>query len=92
MGMKRNKKDKRENEREGMKPKNLKKRRKKVCIFCAEKRNLDFKELGLIRRFISDRGKILPPRMSGCCTMHQRRVATEIKRARQAGLLPYTVD
>ncbi len=70
----------------------LKRRKKKVCIFCADKVVLDYKNLPFVRKFISDRGKILPRRSTGCCTLHQRMVARVIKRDRQAGLIPYTVD
>ena len=68
------------------------KRRKKVCIFCADKFMPDYKKIDLMRRFVSDRGKILTMRSSGCCARHQRAVAQEIKKARQLGFLPYTVD
>lgn len=68
-------------------------RRKKVCILCAEKINvLDYKDIGKLKRFVSDRGKILPSRVSGSCAKHQRVVAKTIKRARNIGLIPYTLD
>ena len=67
-------------------------RRKKVCIFCADKFMPDYKNINLMRRFISDRGKILTMRTSGCCARHQRSIAQEIKKARQLGFIPYTVD
>lgn len=67
-------------------------KRKKVCIFCADKRTLDYKDLPLLRKFISDRGKIVPRRSSGCCARHQRMVAEAVKRARQIGIVPYAVD
>lgn len=70
----------------------FKKRKKKVCTFCVEKNKLDYKDVGFVRRFISDRAKILPRRMSGCCALHQRMVAMAIKRARQIGLIPYSLD
>lgn len=70
----------------------LKKRKKKVCIFCADKRTIDYKDLGFVRKFVSDRGKILPRRNTGCCALHQRKVAGSVKKARETGLLPYTVD
>lgn len=70
----------------------FKKRKKKVCVFCVDKTKLDYKDVGLVKRFISDRAKILPRRMSGCCALHQRMVATQIKRAREIGLLPYSLD
>ena len=70
----------------------LRKRRKKVCIFCADKFMPDYKKIDLMKRFVSDRGKILTMRSSGCCARHQRAIAKEIKRARQLGFLPFTVE
>ena len=68
-------------------------KRKKVCIFCAEKiDNIDYKDVQRLRKFISERGKILPRRISGACAKHQREVNTAIKRARQVALLPYVND
>jgi small subunit ribosomal protein S18 len=76
----------------GAKPKMMKRRKKKVCVFCADKITLDIKDVGLVKRFISDRGKILPRRNTGCCALHQRWVAQVVKAARNIGLVPYTVD
>jgi len=70
----------------------MKTRKKRACPFCVSKNTLDYKDVGFVRKFISDRGKILPRRSSGCCALHQRMVAQAIKRARQIGLVPYTVD
>ena len=68
-------------------------RRKKVCIFCADKVDfIDYKDSAKLRKFISERGKILPRRISGTCAKHQRELNTAIKRARQAALLPYVTD
>ena len=68
-------------------------RRKKVCIFCADKVEfIDYKDSNKLRKFISERGKILPRRISGTCAKHQRELNTAIKRARQAALLPYVTD
>ena len=68
-------------------------RRKKVCIFCADKVDyIDYKDTAKLRKFISERGKILPRRISGNCAKHQRELNTAIKRARQVALLPYTQD
>ena len=65
-------------------------RRKKVCIFCADKVEfIDYKDSAKLRKFISERGKILPRRISGTCAKHQRELNTAIKRARQVALLPY---
>ena len=67
-------------------------KRKKVCIFCADKvAYIDYKDAKL-RKFISERGKILPRRISGTCAKHQRELNTAIKRARQVALLPYVTD
>ena len=71
----------------------MRKRRRRVCVLCAEKTNvLDYKDIGRLKKFISDRWKILPSRNSGSCAKHQRVIAKTIKRARAVGLLPYTLD
>ena len=68
-------------------------RRKKVCIFCADKVDfIDYKDIGRLRKCISERGKILPRRVTGTCAKHQRELNTAIKRARQVALLPYVCD
>ena len=68
-------------------------RRKKVCIFCADKVDfIDYKDSAKLRKFISERGKILPRRMTGTCAKHQREVQVAIKRARNVALLPYIAD
>ena len=68
-------------------------KRKKICIFCADKVDyIDYKDTGKLRKFISERGKILPRRISGTCAVHQRELNTAIQRARQAALLPYVTD
>ncbi len=68
-------------------------KRKKVCIFCADKiAYIDYKDSNKLRKFISERGKILPRRMMGTCAKHQREVNVAIKRARQVALLPYIAD
>ena len=67
--------------------------RRKVCQFCVEKvQHIDYKDVMRLRRFTSERGKILPRRMTGTCAKHQRQLSTAIKRARQIALLPYTTD
>ncbi len=64
--------------------------RRKVCRFCADsKLKIVYKEPGTLKYFITERGKIIPRRISGTCAKHQRLVATEIKRARKIALLPY---
>jgi small subunit ribosomal protein S18 len=70
-----------------------KKGRKKVCAFCVEKaQTIDYKDAAKLRRFTSDRAKILPRRVTGTCAYHQRELTTAIKRARHIALLPYTAD
>ena len=64
--------------------------RKKVCRFCAEKgSHPDFKDQATLKYFVTERGKIIPRRISGCCAKHQRQVAVAIKRARLLALIPY---
>jgi small subunit ribosomal protein S18 len=66
--------------------------RRKVCRFCADKNlKVDYKDQGQMKYFLTERGKIIPRRISGNCAKHQREVATAIKRARILALLPYTV-
>ena len=68
-------------------------RRRKVCRFCVDKVDIiDFKDVKLLQNFIPERGKILPRRISGVCTAHQRMLCEAIKRARNIALLPYTAD
>jgi small subunit ribosomal protein S18 len=65
--------------------------KKKVCVFCKEKiAYVDYKDTNLLRKFISDRGKIRARRVSGNCTQHQRDVARAVKNSREMALLPYT--
>ena len=67
--------------------------RKKVCAFCVEKvEKIDYKDAAKLRRYTSDRAKILPRRVTGTCAYHQRELTTAIKRARMIALLPYTAD
>ena len=66
---------------------------RKVCSFCVEKAAyIDYKEVSRLRRFISERGKILPRRVTGTCARHQRTLTTALKRARMIALLPFTSD
>ena len=68
-------------------------RRRKVCKFCADKiDDINYKDVKLIGPFVPERGKILPRRISGTCAMHQRKLQTAIKRARQLALVPYVTD
>lgn len=68
-------------------------KRKKVCAFCVDKAQyIDYKDVAKLRRFISERSKILPRRTTGTCAKHQRELTESIKRARQIALLPYVTD
>ena len=68
-------------------------KRRKVCQFCADKcESIDYKDAAKLRRFVSERSKILPRRTTGTCAMHQRQLTEAIKRARQIALLPYVTD
>lgn len=66
--------------------------RKKVCRFCANKAKIDYKDSDGLKRFMTERGKILPRRITGTCAKHQREVALAIKRARAICLLPFVAD
>jgi small subunit ribosomal protein S18 len=69
-----------------------KRQKKKVCIFCKERIDyVDYKDVGLLRKFVSERGKIRARRVSGNCSQHQRDVAAAVKNAREMALLPYSV-
>ena len=69
------------------------KSRRKVCQFCVEKaESIDYKETAKLKKFVSERSKILPRRVTGTCAKHQRMLTTAIKRARHLALLPYTSD
>ncbi|HHV74528.1 MULTISPECIES: 30S ribosomal protein S18 [unclassified Thermoanaerobacterium] len=69
------------------------KAKKKVCAFCADRIDyIDYKEVGKLRKYITERGKILPRRITGNCAIHQRQLTVAIKRARQIALLPYTAE
>ena len=75
-----------------MKPRPRKSRRK-VCGFCVDKvEHIDYKDTAQLRKYVSERGKIMPRRMSGVCAKHQRALAIAIKRARIVALLPYVAD
>lgn len=67
--------------------------RKKVCSFCVDKvHDIDYKDIPRLRRFISERAKIVPRRVTGTCARHQRQLTLAIKRARHIALLPYVSD
>ena len=68
-------------------------RRKKVCLFCADKIDyIDYKDTNRLKKFVTERAKILPRRISGACAKHQRQLPTAIKRARHVALMPYIGD
>jgi len=68
-------------------------RRRKVCSFCLEHNDIiDYKETSRLRRYLSDRGKIMPRRMTGVCARHQRTLTVALKRARHINLLPFSAD
>ena len=70
----------------------IRKPKKKVCVFCTDKNAglIDYKDTGLLRKYISDRGKIRARRVTGNCSQHQRDIAIAVKNAREVALLPYT--
>ena len=63
-------------------------RRKKICQMCAGK-SVDYKDVMIVSKYINEKGKILPRRMTGACALHQRHIAREVKRARFMGLIPF---
>ena len=68
-------------------------RRKKVCVFCGKENNqIDYKDVAKLRKYVSERGKILPRRITGNCAKHQRALTVAIKRARHIALMPYVQD
>jgi len=71
----------------------MRRMKKKVCSFCIDKvETIEYKDVGKLRKFISERGKILPRRISGNCAKHQRQLTIAIKRARHVALLPFTTE
>ena len=68
-------------------------KKRKVCQFCADKNlTIDYKDVDTLKQYTTDRGKILPKRVTGTCAVHQRQIASAIKRARVVALLPYVKD
>ncbi len=67
-------------------------RRRKVCVFCGKDNIIDYKDAVKLKKYISERGKILPRRVTGTCAKHQRALTVAIKRARHIALLPYVVE
>ena len=71
----------------------MRRSRKKVCAFCSDKSEfIDYKDINKLRKFVTERGKILPRRISGTCAKHQRELTSSIKRARNIALLPFTTE
>ena len=70
----------------------FRKRRKKVCFFCSHKVKPNYKNIDILQRLTTERGKILPRRMTGTCAKHQRKLAIAIKRARNIALLPFVSE
>lgn len=71
----------------------MRKPKKRVCNFCIDKvEHIDYKDVNKIRRYVTERGKIIPRRISGNCAKHQRQLTVAIKRARNIALLPFTAD
>ncbi len=67
-------------------------RRKKVCVFCGKDNVIDYKDTNKLKRYVSERGKILPRRITGNCSKHQKQVTSAIKRARHVALMPYIAE
>ena len=73
------------------KPKRVSK--KKVCMFCADRaKTIDYKDVATLKRFVTEKGKIVPRRQTGTCSMHQREITTAVKRARNVAILPYRAE
>ena len=71
----------------------VKRTRKKVCQFCADRTEfIDYKDIAKLKKYMTERAKSLPRRVTGCCAYHQRELTTAIKRARQLALIPYVAD
>lgn len=72
---------------------NRRRAKRKVCQFCVDKaEHIDYKDIAKLRRFLSDRSKILPKRVTGTCALHQRQLTEAIKRSRFVALIPYSSD
>ena len=85
---------KEQNDKDASMKKKIVRRRKKVCAFCTDKTigSIDYKDGNKLKRYISERGKILPRRITGNCAKHQRALTVAIKRARHVALMPYVQD
>ena len=78
-------------DRDGFKKRTMR-RRKKVCAFCGKENEIDYKDVAKLKKFVSERQKILPRRITGNCAKHQREMTTAIKRARHVALMAYVSD
>ena len=87
-----NKADKGDKSDAPMRRKGAIRRRKKVCVFCGKDNAIDYKDTAKLKRYVSERGKILPRRITGNCAKHQRALTVAIKRARHIALMPYSQD
>ncbi len=68
-------------------------RKKKVCVFCGkEGGEISYKDANKLKKYVSERGKILPRRVTGCCATHQRAITLAVKRARHMAIMPYVTD
>ena len=80
----------RDNEKTGGK---MRRSKRKVCAFCVDKaESIDYKDINKLRKYVTERGKILPRRISGTCAKHQRELTASIKRSRNIALLPFTTE
>ena len=80
-------------EKTAERPQRARRTKKKVCMFCADKvDHIDYKDTAKLRRYVSERGKIVPRRISGNCAKHQRQLTIAIKRARTIALLPFVAE
>ena len=81
-----------QNDKDASMKKKIVRRRKKVCAFCGKDKNIDYKDAATLRKFVSERGKILPRRITGTCAKHQRALTVAVKRARHVAIMPYVQD
>ena len=80
----------RDAKRQGVK---MRRSKRKVCAFCSDKAEfIDYKDIAKLRKYVTERGKILPRRISGTCAKHQRELTSAVKRARNIALLPFTTE
>lgn len=68
------------------------KNRRKVCVFCEDKKPIDYKDVNRLKKFVTEKGKIIPSRQTGTCARHQRELTVAVKRARNIALLPFSGD